>query len=114
QKGHELPYYSLSLSERLSVRFAALQANPAFTKAEVASLSKEYASFLFDYPQFYAGQTARDYAKLEAEYGDSASKSIQILKRALSQPTNKREFEGQAKLQMGDYYIITGEVWEAS
>jgi tetratricopeptide (TPR) repeat protein len=113
-KGIQLPYYSISHSERLTVRFAELQANPAFTQEQVTTLGGEYDKFLFDYPQFYASQTARDYAKLMGEYGNNPQKGIEILKRALSQPTNKREFEGLAKLQMGDYYIITGEVWEAS
>lgn len=114
QKGTELPYYSISLSERLAVKFTALQANPAFTQEQVAALAKEYDKFLIDYPQYYASQTARDYAKLLGEYGNNPQKAIEVLKRALEQPTNKRDFEGLAKLQMGDYYIITGEVWEAS
>jgi tetratricopeptide (TPR) repeat protein len=108
------PYYSLAKSQRLAMSMRRLSESPGFTRQDVTALEKEYEQFFTEFPQFEASETARDFAELEAQYNDSPAKAIAILKRAIAQPTASREFIGKAKLQLGDYQILNGQVWDAS
>jgi TolA-binding protein len=91
-----------------------LKANPSFTKEDVAVLEKEYQAFFTEFPEYTASEVARDFAELEAQFNSNPKKGIEILQKAIVQPTASKEFVGRAKLQLGDYQILNGDVWEAS
>lgn len=114
EKGKELPYYTIAQNEKITVKFAQLQNNPAFTKQDVQNLVKDYVVFFEEFPQYYTTQTLRDYAKLEAQYADSPAVAIKLLQKGIDQPGARRDFIGLAKLQMGDYYVLVGKIWDAS
>lgn len=113
-KGDALPYYSIALAEMLNVRFKQLQDDPAYKKEAVATLEKAYAQFLTAYPHYYVTSTVRDYATVLAIYADKPEEAIEVLKRVIDQPGNSKAFAGEMKLQLGDYYILAGKVWDAS
>lgn len=114
EKGKGLPYYSISKNEKLRIQFEQLQNNPAFTKADVMVLEKAYKDFLEELPQYYASETARDYAKLEGRYADKPDTAIAILQKTLNQGGLLKNLAGRIKLDLGDYYILAGRVWDAS
>jgi predicted Zn-dependent protease len=114
EKGAELPYYNVAKSEKLAVSFEQIQNKPDYTKEEVNTLANAYDAFLKEYPQFYSTQTARDYATLLAQYGDRVKEAIEVLQKVVDQPNSRRDFVGMAKLQMGDYQVVAGNVWDAS
>jgi outer membrane protein assembly factor BamD (BamD/ComL family) len=91
-----------------------LKNDPAYKPGDVAALAGLYDSFLTEFPKYYNSQTASDYALLEAQYANDAEKGIEILQKAVSEPDIRREMAGRDKLQMGDYYVLTGKVWDAS
>lgn len=113
-KGPSYPYHIEVQNELLRVKFSILQQNPSFTKDEVNTLVAAYDTFLTHYPAFYAQTAALEYAKLLAQYADNAPKAIDVLQTSLANPNTTKYFQGNAKLQMGDYNILTGKVWEAS
>ncbi len=112
--GNETPYYNIAASERLTAQFAALQKNVNFTKQDVEGLLKQYDAFFTQSPQFYANDIVCDYAKLQAQYNSNPKAGITILKKALEQPGLTKMLNGQCKLQLGDYMILDGDVWESS
>ncbi len=112
--GNETPYYNIAASERLTAQFAALQKNVNFTKQDVEGLLKQYDAFFTQSPQFYANDIVCDYAKLQAQYNSNTKAGIAILKKALEQPGLTKMLNGQCKLQLGDYMILDGDVWESS
>jgi TolA-binding protein len=114
EMGNAKPYYSLAKAQRLTMSMHRLKANPSFTKEDVAALEKDYAAFFTEFPQFEATEVARDYAELEAQFNGNPQKAIEILERAIAQPTAAREFIGRAKLQLGDYLLLDGRIWDAS
>jgi predicted negative regulator of RcsB-dependent stress response len=114
EMGSAKPYYSLAKAQRLTMGMHRLKDNPAFTKADVASLEKEYETFFAEFPQYEASEIARDFAELEAQFNDNPRKGMEILRRAIAQPMASKEFTGKAKLQLGDYLILDGQIWEAS
>lgn len=113
-KGTTSPFSGIAKGEKLNVRFAHLQQYPDSTQAEIQALSKDYESYLTEFPQHYNSQILRDYAALEAQYANNPQKGIDLLQKALDLPNVRRDFMGVAKLQLGDYYVIQGKVWDAS
>ena len=113
-KGAAQPYYGMAKSEKLTVAFAKIKNDPLFKKEDVRNLAKLYDTFLVEFPAYYSQQTAADYAMLEARYDDDAEKGIAILQKSLAMPDIRRDKAGEYKLQMGDYYLLTGKIWDAS
>lgn len=107
-------YQVTAKTEKIAVQFIQLQNNPAYTKENVVALSKQYEQLFKDLPQCYAFATVKDYAKLEARYNDNPSKGVALLEKALEQSPVSKQFIGECKLQLGDYMILVGKVWEAS
>lgn len=114
EKGKESPYYSIAESEQLAIRFDQLVQSPSYKKEDALALAKEYAVFLNQNPQYYTIETVKDYATLLAQYADSVQAAINVLDKAIKEPTSRRDFAGACKLQMGDYYILQGKIWDAS
>ena len=113
-KGKEQPYYIIAKSERLSTGLAQLHNNPAYKPEDVAALRTMYDSFLVEFPKYYSQQTAADFATLEAQYDNNVQRAIDILQKGLKEPDTRRNMAGKFKLQLGDYYVLIGRLWEAS
>lgn len=113
-KGPSYQYYKEVQNELLRVKFTILQQQPKFTQEEVSKLVAAYDTFLTHNTQYYAQGTATEYAKLLAQYADDAPKAIEVLQRSLNHTNTTKYFKGNVKLQLGDYNILIGEVWEAS
>lgn len=114
EKGKATPYYALASGQRLNMAMNRLRKNPSFTKEEVSALAQDFASFFSEFPEYVASDAARDYAELEALYNGNTTKGIELLEKAIAHPAASKEAVGKAKLQLGDYLIIEGKVWEAS
>lgn len=56
----------------------------------------------------------RRIASLKAFYLDKKDESIQLLEKLISIPGASRKLVSDAKLDLGDIYILKGEPWEAS
>jgi len=113
-KGKDLPYYIMAQSEELTAALDQLEANPNYTPADVAHVAELYDSFLVMYPKYYGMQTVSDYATLLAQYGNDVPRAISILKRGIDEPDVRPNMAGALRLQLGDYYALTGQLWEAS
>jgi len=113
-KGKDGPYYLAAKSEKLNAAFAQIKNNPAYKPEEVAALVTQYDSFLTEFPKSYCTQTAADFASLLAQYGNNVPRAIEVLQKAIAEPDTRRNMAGAFKLQMGDYYVLTGQLWDAS
>lgn len=113
-KGKEVSHYEIARIEKTGILFARLEANINFTKEDVLKLVKEYELLFAELPQCYSMQAVKDYAKLEALFNNSPSKGIALLEKAIQQPASTKQFIGEYKLQLGDYQILIGKIWDAS
>ncbi len=113
-KGTDAPYYVLAKSEKLAAALAQLELNEARKPEDVAGLAAMYDSFLVEFPKHYTQKTASDYATLLAIYGNNVKKAVEVLNRSIKEPDTRRNMMGQFKLQLGDYYLLLGRVWDAS
>ncbi len=113
-KGKESPYFILSRSERLTTELDRIKNNPANTTEEINALVALYDSFLAYYPKYYCQQAASDFATLLALYAGNIKHAITVLQKGIDEPDTKRSMVGQFKLQMGDYLVLNGKIWDAS
>lgn len=113
-QGKDAPYYLTAESERLNVAYLLLKSDTAVNPDVLNNLLKLYDSVLTQYPRLYSTQTTAEYATLEAQYAGNAPRAIEILQKALIMPDTRRDMAGNFKLQMGDYYLLCGQVWDAS
>lgn len=113
-KGTGTPYYVLAKSEKLAAGLKQIELNANRKPEDVAALAALYDSFLVEFPKQYTQKTAADFATLHAVYGNNVKRAIQILDKAISEPDTRRNMMGQFKLQLGDYYLLTGRIWDAS
>jgi predicted Zn-dependent protease len=114
EKGEATPLYPSAMLAKLNVQLQQLEDAPVYNKADAARLAISYDALFVKYPQLTTTDVAGDYARLEAQYNDNPKKAISFLKAAIAQPGASRAFAGRSKLQLGDYQILTGQVWEAS
>lgn len=114
EQGKEQPMYAIAKAEKLNVLMEQLQHNPFFKPEEVTKLEQEYATFFQEFPQYYNTETLRDYATLEAQYANKPEAAIDLLKKAIEMRSARKDFNGWAKMQLGDYYLLMGKVWDAS
>ena len=113
-KGAEKPLYGAAKSEKITAQLAQLKTTPNIQPESITALLKEYDAVFVAYPQNYSTPAASDYAMIAAQYADSIDKAIAILKYAITYPGTRVQQVGALSLQLGDYYVIKGKVWDAS
>ncbi len=113
-KGPTLPLYTIAKSEKTNTRFAQLKNQAILKPEEISDLMKQFRALFTEFPHYYAQPVAADYATLAAQYADSVDLGIEILKTAIKSPDTRKEQSGAMKLQLGDYYLLKGKIWDAS
>jgi len=113
-KGADKPFYTTAKSEKLFAAFTQLKNTPDYKPEEVTKLANLYDSLLTEFPQLYSTQAAADYAAVEAQYNNDVPRAIEILQTAIDKPDTRKNMAADFKLQMGDYYLLIGRIWDAS
>ena len=113
-KGSGQPYYATAKSEQVAVALAQLKNKVDFKPADVAGMVQLYDSLLAEFPKFYSSPVLGDYAMVEAQYGNDVPRAIELLQNGIDQPATPKKQADLFKLQMGDYYLLIGKIWDAS
>jgi tetratricopeptide (TPR) repeat protein len=113
QKGQSNPYYSYSRSELVNTIQKKITEPNNFAKSDLITLEATYNSALTD--MGYNAQSIsliRGLAHLKAFYLGDPEKAIELLQTALSFTNSDPVLLAECKLELGDIYIFTGEMWE--
>jgi len=108
------PYVSLAQSEKLTTLKEQLIHKPNFTQTDVKAVSDYYGAFLKENQRFKSTQTVREYADLLARYQNDLPKAIDVLQEVVDMPRADKMLKGRIKLDMGDYELLRGNVWEST
>lgn len=82
---------------------------------KIRSLSQDYQAVLDELGiKDYTAELARNRARLEAFYLDNKTEAIRILQQITQTPRLKQVHLSEAKLDLGDIYLLKGEWWEAT
>ncbi|MFM8448901.1 MAG: tetratricopeptide repeat protein [Haliscomenobacter sp.] len=115
EKGPESPFYLDAKLSSLRYRRIKLVEGFAYSLHDLKTLEQEYLGFLQEVG--YNRNTAQiilELAELEAFYLNSAEKAIELLQQTIALPGLNSRKQAEAKLTLGDLYLIKGEIWEAT
>ncbi|NJN34204.1 MAG: hypothetical protein HC817_08105, partial [Saprospiraceae bacterium] len=115
EKGRTSPFFIEAKRNLLACKRKKLTEGYSFSKDELRVVEQEYESFLNE-----AGRNNRtasiilELADLEAFYLKDLDKAVKLLEDLIDFPMVDRKIQAQAKLSLGDFYLIQGERWEST
>jgi tetratricopeptide (TPR) repeat protein len=114
-KGAGTPFFVDSKQEFLRCRRNKLVEGYNYSREELVELEKQYEAFIATYGKSRGTATLiMELADLEAVYLNNLDKSIALLAELITLPGISAGMLGQAKLNLGDYYLMKTEVWEST
>jgi tetratricopeptide (TPR) repeat protein len=114
KKGEQYRFYAISKSEILRARKLKITAGK-YTEEDLLALQASYNAFLEKYsinPR--VAETVRDLANLEARYLFNLDRAIELLEALLEHPQLSKKVRNEVKLDLGDFYLLNGEIWEST
>jgi tetratricopeptide (TPR) repeat protein len=115
EKGQQNPYFFAAKQGAMLARRKKITEGLSYTNADLKALETDYQSFVDQYG--VNRQTANlmlEWAELEALYINDLPKAIQMLDTLVKAPGVQRDERAKAKLNLADYYLISGERWEST
>ena len=114
-KGKTSPFFIEAKRNLLACKRKKLTEGYAFTKDELRVVEQEYESFLDEVGRNNrTGSIVLELAELEAFYLQDLEKATKLLENLIEFPMLDNKTQAQAKLALGDFYLIKGERWEAT
>ena len=115
EKGKSCPFFIEAKRNLLACKRKKLTEGYSFTKEELRGVEAEYESFLDEVGR--NNRTANiilELADLEAFYLKDLPKASKLLEDLIEYPMIDAKTQAQAKLSLGDFYLIKGERWEST
>lgn len=113
--GPENPYYFAALMQSLNSQRRSIVLSEKYEKEDLLALRNDYQSFIDQWGT--TSQTApilTQWARLELLYLNDVDRTIDLLDQTISIPGLKDGPLNDAKLLLGDAYLIKGEIWEST
>ncbi|MBK9104034.1 MAG: tetratricopeptide repeat protein [Saprospiraceae bacterium] len=109
------PYFLEAKRASLQTKRRQITDNYSYTTEQLRGLETEYQACLDAYG-IHAGtaQIVSEYAMLEALYINDLPKAISLLEQVVNLPGINNYVQAYSKLDLGDYYLMSGEVWEST
>lgn len=115
EKGRQNPHYRAARMEQLSAKKQKLITRIDFTTEDIEELDGAFVNYLDEFG--YSRHTVRavlDRAALHALYLHNLNRGIELLEKALELPQLDAQTAANARLDLGDYYLMRGDIWDAS
>jgi tetratricopeptide (TPR) repeat protein len=113
-KGTASPMNEEAREGKIEVLQARLAQTRPVDPKQLNVLLQEYESFFAEYPQYRSAPLIRNYAMVQARYAHNIDTAIIVLQEALRAPNMKKDVAGYCKLDLGDYHLLKGKIWDAS
>lgn len=114
-KGRICPYYIDAKQQILAAKRKRLVKGYAYTMDDLKVMEKEYEDFLDEFGRNReSSKIMRELAQFEAKYLNDNNKAISILEEVIKIPSISRNDRNESKIELGDYYLMKGEIWEAT
>ena len=114
-KGEESPFYYEAKQRALECKTIVLTEGYQYSQGQIDSLLMEYHTFLDEAGHNrYTAPMLIEMANIYAFYKKEPKQAMKILEEVITIPGTKRELVAEAKLKLGDMYLIEGDVWESS
>ena len=114
-KGKNSDLYFEARTELLNCRKERVSKNLNYTQADLLGLKGDYLAFINDNDRsFRTAQSMKELADLEGFYLHDIQTGIDLCNEILKMPGVMNKLKNQTKLSLGDFYLITGDVWEST
>lgn len=114
-KGENNKYFLSAKSQMMEAQKLLITTTPNYTEEDILTLKGNYTSFLSQYGKtINQAATIKALADLEAYYLKNIPAAIQLLSDLIVLPNLPKKTKNEAKLDLGDYYVLSGDVWEAT
>jgi len=114
-KGPQNLYYIESRQALLNTQKTKLSSDIIFDKNAITQLCQSYEQFLSEFKKGKKTATViSELSDLYAYYLHDFSKAIQLMNEVLEIPLLDKVFLAESKLKLGDFYLMSGEVWEST
>jgi tetratricopeptide (TPR) repeat protein len=114
-KNNRSPYYFSSIKNYLFITKEVLENDTTATKSDFIEIENQYNKFL---KQYGIGDLTfnlvLELANLEVNNLHDPDKGIEVLKNVIGRKNLDRQNIARAKILLGDFYLVKGEIWEAS
>jgi tetratricopeptide (TPR) repeat protein len=115
-QGQESPYYIAAKRGILDLKYTKITQSGNYNDSDVISLTAGYKEFLNNYGLMRqeSADVILKLAEMEALYEHQPAKAIERLKEYIEYPGIEKKSIAKAKLALGDYSMLNGEIWEAT
>lgn len=114
-KGEFNNLYEPASRAKVSAQMKAIEYSNEYDDALLQELEGDYLRILNDFGRSPDNISAmRELSKLYAFYLHDLDKAIAELDEAIAMTAADRKLVSECKLDLGDYYVMSGDIWEAS
>lgn len=114
KKGKSAPYYQQAFAGLLDNGYQQLSRQIPPDAKDVLALLAQYKVFFEDYPNYKITPVWQLYALVEAQYHHQPDTAIALLQQVINDPRADKSFVGRCKLDLGDDYLLAGQIWNAT
>ncbi len=115
EKGQTSPYFYDAKREAMQCRRRKVTEGINYTQQDLTTLEAEYESFLLQYGKSnLSSSIIMQLADLEAVYLRNLPKAISMLEDLKLVPGLRQDVLARLKLNLGDYYLMNGDIWEST
>ncbi|HET8572377.1 MAG TPA: tetratricopeptide repeat protein [Edaphocola sp.] len=114
KKGKAGPYYQQAFAGLLDNGYQRLRRQFPPDPESVRELLAQFRSFFKDYPNYRLTPVWQLYALVEARYHNQPDTAIDLLSQVINDPRADKTFAGRCKLDLGDDYLLAGQIWNAT
>lgn len=114
-KGEANRYFQAARSGQIDARKLKITNTLNYTQEDISTLKNEYERFIEEYGRNIGTvNSMQEIAKLEAYYIHDMTAAITWLEEVLAIPNLPKSTKNKVKLDLGDFYLLDGDVWEAT
>ena len=115
EKGQNSSFYIIAQEKSLENKRKMVLSNKNYSVVDLENLRDEYRQFI-DQLGWNSRTSSLIYelAQLTAYYLDDKTYAISVLLRLVEFQGGNKHINAEAKLMLGDLYLIDGEIWEAT
>lgn len=114
-KGKENMLYFQARTELLNCRKEKISKNINYTTDDLLALKTDYLAFINDNDRSFRTATSmKELADLEGFYLHDLQGAIELCNEVIKMPGATQQLKNKTKLSLGDFYLISGDVWEST
>lgn len=115
EKGQSSPFYIESKRRSLAAERDKIVRNYSYTEEELRIVEAKYVDFINEFGRNRAtAPIIAELASLEAFYINDLDKAIELLEEVIAYPGVNDRVQAEAKLDLADFQLMKGEIWEAT